>query len=78
MRAMKPDTSTVQEYITRDVKVPIYEGDDEFNYGWRCIPVQPPPRADDELWGEREIDRSKDSDRKTYWRRVRRVAVAYH
>jgi hypothetical protein len=49
---MKPNTRSVQEYAIRVAKVPIYEGDDAFDYGWQGIPVQPRPQADDELWGE--------------------------
>jgi hypothetical protein len=53
----------VQRRWTRDARVPRVAGDDDFVYGWQCIPQRPTP---DEGW---EIcDSSRD--RKTRWQRV--------
>jgi hypothetical protein len=46
---------------TRDDKVPLEEGDVEFTYGWRCVPV--PPGPEEEGW---QIADSSH-DRKTLW-----------
>jgi hypothetical protein len=49
---------------TRDLKVPIVEGDTEFKYGWKCIPQQPATASS--FW--EAVDTSKDY--KTGWRRL--------
>jgi hypothetical protein len=55
----------VEVRYTRDVRVPIVENDDEFDYGWHSIPVR--PATDDDDWDAWEIfDNSKDY--KTEWR----------
>jgi hypothetical protein len=55
----------IETAYTRDVKVPLVDGDDDLDRGWRCIPVAPAPF--DETW---EIfDNSKDY--KTGWLRVK-------
>jgi hypothetical protein len=63
------ETHGVEKVYTRDAKVPIVEGDDDFEYGWQCIPVQ--PTADD---GWFIFDTSKDY--KTGWCRIRREEAA--
>jgi hypothetical protein len=35
----------VEHQYTRDAKVPLVAGDEEFAYGWRCIPI--PPSVDE-------------------------------
>jgi hypothetical protein len=56
----------VQRRYTRDARIPLVAGDDEFLYGWQQIPLPP---ALDEGW---EIfDTSKD--RRTGWERIRYV-----
>jgi hypothetical protein len=60
-----------QHTVTRDVAIPIVEGDADFNYGWHCIPQRPSPRPDDDLWSSWEIV-DAGSDHKTTWRRYRR------
>jgi hypothetical protein len=47
---------------TRDVRVPLVDGDDDFDAGWQCIPVRP---TDDGGWWV--FDSSKDT--KTGWMR---------
>jgi hypothetical protein len=54
---------------TRDERVPIVEGDEDFDFGCHTIPVRP---AVDDDWPSWEIfDESKDY--KTGWRRFHRV-----
>jgi hypothetical protein len=54
-------TITEQVY-TRDAKIPLRAGDDDFNFGWECIPV--PPTVDD---GWKIFDDRPDY--KTGWQR---------
>jgi hypothetical protein len=53
----------VQRRYTRDAKIPLVAGDDEFICGWRNIPL--PPSLDE---GWEIVDTSHD--RKTGWARV--------
>jgi hypothetical protein len=47
----------------RDARVPRVAGDDDFVYGWQCIPMRPTPDDDWVIF-----DTSKD--RRTGWMRV--------
>jgi hypothetical protein len=53
----------IERVYTRDARVPLVAGDDEFIYGWQNIPQRPTP---DDGWVI--FDTSKD--RKTGWMRV--------
>ena len=53
----------IEHVYTRDEKVPLYEGDHEFDLGWRCIPVPPDPDG----W----VIFDSSRDKATGWRRIR-------
>jgi len=60
----RPFIAVVERRYTRDARIPLVAGDDEFVHGWRCIPL--PPSLDD---GWTIFDTSKDY--KTGWQRIR-------
>jgi hypothetical protein len=56
----------VERRVTRDAQVPLVADDDEYVFGWQCIPLPP---ALDEGW--EIVDTSKDY--KTTWARIVRL-----
>jgi hypothetical protein len=54
----------IEHRYTRDAQVPLFEGDDDLDHGWRAVPI--PPSLDD---GWEIFDTRKDY--KTGWRRFR-------
>lgn len=63
MSAPRTARLVIEHVYTRDARVPICEGDDDFDYGWQSIPVAPGPD------GWVIFDTCKDY--KTGWRRIR-------
>jgi hypothetical protein len=57
-------TDKYEYRATRDVRVPLVEGDDEFSCGWQNVSVTPTPDASWEVW-------DSSGDKKTVWRRLR-------
>jgi hypothetical protein len=48
--------------ITRDARIPIVEGDDDFECGWQCIPLR--PTDDDDDW---QLAEDQPKDYKSIW-----------
>jgi hypothetical protein len=53
--------------FTRDVRVPLVDGDEDMSMGWQNIPIRP---TLEQGW---EIVADYDSDKKTLWRRRKGV-----
>jgi hypothetical protein len=57
--------SRIERVWTRDIRIPVVEGDDELLCGWTCIPTPPPGDG----WVICDLSR----ERKTRWERVVRL-----
>jgi hypothetical protein len=63
MRVVAAPHPMIERIYTRDAMVPLVEGDNEFHFGWQCIPQLPNSDPGWEIF-----DSSKDC--KTGWQRI--------
>jgi hypothetical protein len=72
MHLCSPAPTNVERCSTRDLRIPLYAGDDDCCYGRQNIPMPPAPRPDDLEWTEWVVFDDR-SDKKTVWQRTRRM-----